>query len=65
MLGPALREKVEDVEARAAELGTGLFSELADIIAMAEHDTVGDRPELAHWFYRVPCPGVRYYSYQE
>lgn len=65
MPGPALKEMVEEADARAAELGTGIVDELADIIAMVEDNIAGDEPELAHWFYRIPCPGIRYYSYRE
>ncbi len=65
MAGPALKEKIEEVETRTSELGIGLVNELAEIIASVEYGTLGDTPELAHWFYRVPCPGVRYYAYQE
>ena len=65
MAGLALKEKTQEVEPRIAEMDPALIDELAEIVARAEDVTEGVIPELAHWYYRVPCPGVRYYSYHE
>jgi hypothetical protein len=31
----------------------------------AEETFVLNDAEVAHWFFRVPCAGVRYYTYED
>ena len=31
----------------------------------AEETSVLNDAEVAHWFFRVPCAGVRYYTYED
>jgi hypothetical protein len=37
--------------------------EMEAILEEAEQSEAADRPEVRHWFYSVPCAGVRYYSF--
>ncbi len=38
---------------------------LTEHLKEAEETSVLDDAEVAHWFFRVPCAGVRYYTYED
>ena len=61
----SLTEKVQVVERGPEELSDKVVEELIDLVQRAEDQGETNlQPEPAYWFYRVPFPGVRYYSYQ-
>ncbi len=39
--------------------------ELTEHLKEAEETSVLNDAEVAHWFFRVPCAGVRYYTYED
>ena len=60
MLG--LQEKVKELEIGLVRLdGTAI----QDVVEAAERGTAPGHAEVAHWFYSMPFPGVRYYHYEE
>ena len=61
----SLNDKVQVVERGPEELSDKVVEELIDLVQRAEKQEEGSiQSESAYWFYRVPFPGVRYYSYQ-
>jgi hypothetical protein len=61
----SLADKVQVVERDPKELSNYLVEELVDLVQRAEkQEEASSQPEPAYWFYRVPFPGVRYYSYE-
>ena len=42
-----------------------LDRELEEIVKQAVEGATGANGGTAHWFYSVPFPGVRYYTYDE
>lgn len=61
----SLPDKVQVVERDPEELSNYLVEELVDLVQRAEkQEEANIQPEPAYWFYRVPFPGVRYYSYE-
>ena len=65
MAGPATRQKARFEEPPPVDLDARLTWELDDIVEEADQIADIDESRVASWFYRVPCAGVRYYSYQE
>ncbi len=41
-----------------------LTVELTEHLKEADVTSVLNDAEVAHWFFRVPCAGVRYYTYE-
>ena len=39
--------------------------ELTEHLKEAEEKSVLNDAEVAHWFFRIPCAGVRYYTYED
>ena len=39
--------------------------ELTEHLKEAEETSVLNDAEVAYWFFRVPCAGVRYYTYED
>ncbi len=39
--------------------------ELKEHLQEAEERSVLNGAEVAYWFFRVPCAGVRYYTYED
>jgi len=61
----SLADKVQVVERDPEELSNYLVEELVDLVQRAEkQEEASSQPEPTFWFYRVPFPGVRYYSYE-
>jgi hypothetical protein len=61
----SLTDKVQIVERDPEELSNYLVEELVDLVQRVKKQEKADiQPEPAYWFYRVPFPGVRYYSYE-
>jgi hypothetical protein len=61
----SLTEKVQIVERDPEELSDKVVEELIDLVQRAEkQEEASIQSEPAYWFYRVPFPGVRYYSYE-
>lgn len=57
---PAIKER----HPGAGRPSTRVEQELRDIIQQAEHATEIVPTEMPVWYYWMPCPGVRYYSYE-
>ena len=61
----SLTDIVQVMERDPEELSGKVVEELIDLVQRAEKQEEGSiQSEPAYWFYRVPFPGVRYYSYQ-
>ena len=61
----SLTDIVPVVERDPEELNNYLVEELVNLVQRAEkQEEASSQPEPAYWFYRVPFPGVRYYSYE-
>jgi hypothetical protein len=61
----SLTDIVQVVERDPEELSNYLVEELVDLVQRAEkQEEASIQSEPAYWFYRVPFPGVRYYSYE-
>jgi hypothetical protein len=61
----SLTEKVQIVDRDPEELSNYLVEELVDLVQRAEkQEEASIQSEPAYWFYHVPFPGVRYYSYE-
>ena len=61
----SLTDKVQVVERDPEELSNYLVEELVDLVQRVEkQEEASTQPEPAFWCYRVPFPGVRYYSYE-
>ena len=54
--------KVTDVVSDSDGVRTKIEQDLLDI-QEAEYSVEPNHTETAHWFYRMPFPGVRFYSY--
>ena len=54
-----------DVVREAAELDSNVILELTDILEAAERSPSTRSSAEVSWFYWVPAPGVRYYSYHQ
>lgn len=59
----ALLELQDTVEVVGTDLVRLDETVLKDVVEAAERGSVPGYAETAHWFYSVPFPGVRYYSY--
>ena len=61
----SLTDNVQVVEREPEELSNIVVAELISLIQRAqEPEEARIQSEPAYWFYRMPFPGVRYYSYQ-
>ena len=47
----------------AADLHPDLIKELSRIVQEAEKAKEPEVAQVSSWYYSVPCPGVRYYTY--
>ena len=57
-------DKAQVVEHETEALSDKVVEELIDLVQRTEQQEADQRQsEPAYWFYRVPFPGVRYYSY--
>jgi hypothetical protein len=66
MMTLGLPVEVMEVKPDTERLTTKMTQELADLAEEAQPDSQPDYPtEAAHWCYRIPFPGVRYYVYDE
>ena len=65
MVTSALAAERGEVERRPATPGLKVEQALQDIVPQAELNFDPDREVAPTWFYRCPCPGVRYYTYGE
>ena len=45
-------------------LDAKLTKEVETILEEAEQPQAESQPATGHWYYRVPCAGVRYYSFE-
>jgi len=58
--------EVINIEQDTETLNIKVAQELADLTEEAQPDfEPGCAAEAAHWRYRMPFPGVRYYGYDE
>jgi hypothetical protein len=60
----SLTDKAQTAERDPEELSGKVVEELIYLVQRAEDREEASQAEPAYWFYRVPFPGVRYYSYQ-
>ena len=61
----SLTDQAQIVVYDPEDLSNYLVEELVDLVQRAEkQEEASSQPEPAYWFYRVPFPGVRYYSYE-
>jgi hypothetical protein len=58
-----LKEQVQVMEPALEDLNPTAVQQVAEILKEAEKPARAGQPKTAHWFYQVPCAGVRYYSY--
>ena len=65
MAESALRESAREAEDWPADLDDWIARELAEILREAERVSEPEEPGAGVWSYRVPFPGVRYYSNRE
>ena len=60
-----LTDDARVVEAEPEELSDKLVGELIDLVlGVEDREEANNGSKAAHWFYQVPCAGVRYYSYE-
>jgi hypothetical protein len=60
-----LIDKTQVVERAPEDLSKTVIEELISLVQKAEDQSVTEgRSESTFWHYRVPSPGVRYYSYE-
>ena len=57
--------QVKEVERDSEWLDTIVALELTEIVKEAERRSELDNVKTAHWLYRVPMAGVRYYAYED
>jgi hypothetical protein len=62
---PATTSPGRGVEGNSSGLFKKAEQRLPDIIQGADRSTEADHTEIVAWFYWIPCPGTRYYSYAE
>lgn len=66
MVTLGLPVEVIEVKGDAERLTIKTAQELADLAEEAQPDSPPGYPtRAAHWSYRIPFPGVRYYNYGE
>ena len=64
MTTPVVREAIKDPEAPYGDLDPAIGMELTQIVEKDNLTSSEEEAELAAWFYWVPSPGVRYFSYR-
>ena len=64
MATPVVRESVEDPKAFYGDLDPAIGEELTQIVEKDDLTSAEEESELAAWFYWVPSPGVRYFTYR-
>jgi len=57
-----LQDMVEVVEIDLVRLDEKVVQ---DVVEAAERGSDPGHAETSHWSYSVPCPGVRYYTYED
>jgi hypothetical protein len=55
---------LEEIKRSSEGLGTKVVTELNEIVREAECGSDMEDVEVTYWVYRMPSPGVRYYSYE-
>ena len=55
------RDRLHDIVNDGLE--SGLAQEVDSIVEEAEQVQGVEQPKARHWYYSVPFPGVRYYSF--
>lgn len=58
-----LKEQAQVVERTPEDLNPTAVQQVTEILVEAEEPAPAGEPKPAHWFYQVPCAGVRYYTY--
>ena len=53
-----------ELETADGQTDTTLSQEVEQFLEETRRPQASDRPQPGHWYYRAPCPGVRYYSFQ-
>ena len=64
MVTPVVREAVKNPEAPCRDLDPAIDVGLAQIVEQDNLTSAEEEAALATWFYWVPSPGVRYFSYR-
>ena len=64
MVTPVVREEVKNPEAPYRDSESAIEMGLAQIVEQDDLTSAEEEAELAAWFYWVPSPGVRYFSYR-
>ena len=57
-------ERQRQPEIVSEVLDAKLTKEVEAILEEAEQSQAESQSETGHWYYRVPCAGVRYYSFE-
>jgi hypothetical protein len=61
----SLTDIVQVVERDSEEMSNYLVEELVGLVQQVKkQEKANNRSVATYWFYRVPFPGVRYYSYE-
>ena len=63
MSAPEILEQQRQPETVSQGLDTKLTKEVETILEEAERSRAESQSETGHWYYRIPCAGVRYYSF--
>ena len=63
MAAVELIDHTAELETADGQTDATLSQEVEQFLEEARQTQASDRPQPGHWYYRAPCPGVRYYSY--
>lgn len=58
-----LKKQAQVIERTPEDLNSTAVEQVTEILEEAERPARAGKPKPAHWFYQVPCAGVRYYTY--